>query len=117
MNIEQIARVCHEANRAYCESIGDYSQKAWLDADEWQRESAIKGVQFTIDNPLSSAEAQHESWLQEKLSAGWKHGPIKDAAKKEHPCMVGYEMLPLEQRVKDHIFRNIVLAFTNSEQA
>jgi len=27
-----IAKVCHEANRAYCESIGDNSQLSWEDA-------------------------------------------------------------------------------------
>lgn len=32
MTIEQIARVCHEVNRAYCESMGDTSQVPWEDA-------------------------------------------------------------------------------------
>ena len=29
MNVLDIARVCHEANRALCNSAGDFSQPAW----------------------------------------------------------------------------------------
>lgn len=29
MTIEDVAQVCHEVNKAYCESIGDNSQPEW----------------------------------------------------------------------------------------
>lgn len=48
MNIEQIARVCHEVNRAYCQALGDDSQPAWEDAPQWQRDSALLGVQLLL---------------------------------------------------------------------
>ena len=51
MKIVQIAEVAHEANRAYCNSLGDDSQKEWEEAPDWQRQSAIKGVEFIRDNP------------------------------------------------------------------
>lgn len=111
LNIEQIARICHETNRAYCQSIGDDSQKSWEEAEEWQRDSAMKGVKFSLENPHASASAQHDSWLAQKEQDGWKYGPVKDAEKKEHPCFVPYEQLPLEQRLKDHLFKGIVRAF------
>jgi hypothetical protein len=106
--VYEIAAVCHEANRAYCESIGDLSQKPWCDADQWQRESAVKGVRFIIDNPGASPSATHESWLEEKRRDGWVYGPVKDVALKVHPCCVPYESLPVEQRAKDYIFSAIV---------
>lgn len=106
--IENIARVCHEANRAYCLSIGDASQVPWADAPEWQRASAVKGVEFNIENPDAPESAVHDSWLEEKRAAGWKHGPVKDAEKKEHPCFVPYAELPDEQRRKDALFKAIV---------
>jgi hypothetical protein len=31
---EQIARVAYEANRAYCRTIGDDSQKPWDEAEQ-----------------------------------------------------------------------------------
>jgi hypothetical protein len=105
-----IARVCHEANRAYCATIGDISQLPWDEAALWQRESGIKGVEFAIANPDANASAQHDAWLKEKLDNGWKYGPVKDADKKEHPCCVPYDQLPEEQKRKDALFRNIVLA-------
>ena len=110
MKIEEIARVCHEANKAYCKSIGDFSQKSWSEAEEWQRESAIQGVRFILDNLNAPACATHDSWLKEKLESGWKYGPIKDPDKKEHPCCVDYEDLPDKEKKKDYLFMAIVKA-------
>ena len=112
--IALIATVCHETNRAYCETIGDHSQKPWDQAEPWQRESAVRGVLFAFANPDAPPSAQHEAWLQDKIDHGWKFGPVKDAEKKEHPCMVPYPELPVEQRIKDHLFRGVVQAFLNS---
>jgi RyR domain len=106
----KIANVCHEANRAYCQTIGDNSQPSWEDAPDWQRESAIKGVEFNIANPSASASASHDSWLEVKRNEGWKYGPVKDPEKKEHPCFVHHEELPIEQQKKDHLFKAIVAA-------
>lgn len=108
MNAYQIAQVCHEANREYCRVIGDYSQEHWDKAEPWQRESAIKGVEYALANPDGPASAQHDAWLADKLAAGWVYGPVKDPAKKEHPCMVPYCELPLEQRLKDGLFKAVV---------
>lgn len=107
---EQIARVCHEANRGYCESIGDTSQRAWEESPEWQRDSAIKGVEFTLENPTAPPSANHDSWLAVKEADGWKYGPVKDPEKKEHPCCVPYDQLPLEQQRKDALFKAVVAA-------
>ena len=111
MDLVQIAEVCHEVNRAYCEMLGDTSQKPWLEAPEWQRVSAINGVRFHLANPDAKPSNSHESWLKEKEAAGWKFGPVKDADKKEHPCFVPYEALPSEQKVKDVLFICVVRAF------
>lgn len=103
-----IAAICHEANRALCAELGDTSQKPFHDADDWQVESAVKGVAFCLSNPDAPPSANHESWLAEKEATGWKYGPVKDAEKKEHPCFVPYEALPPEQKAKDYLFKAIV---------
>lgn len=110
ITINEIARICHEANRVFCQSIGDFSQSSWGDAPDWQKNSAINGVLFNLDNPDAPASASHDSWLAEKEATGWKYGPVKDADKKEHPCFVPYEQLPKEQQAKDHLFKAIVAA-------
>lgn len=109
---EVIARVCHEANRAYCAAIGDKSQVPWSEAPEWQKESAINGVQFCLANPAAPPSANHDSWLEEKRRTGWKYGPVKDPGKKEHPCFVPYGELPAEQKAKDALFKAIVAALS-----
>jgi hypothetical protein len=114
MNIEQIARICHETNRAYCESTGDHSQRPWDEAEEWQRQSTIEGVQFGLANPTAPASAQHEAWRKEKRANGWHYGPAKDPVRHEHPSLVAYDQLPLEERIKDHLFQAVVRAFTEA---
>ena len=108
--IEAIARICHEANRAYCAGLGDDSQLSWDDAPQWQRDSAINGVAFHIENPGAGPADSHNSWLSEKLRDGWKFGPVKDPAAKTHPCMLPYEDLPHEQHTKDYLFIAVVRA-------
>lgn len=110
--IEKIARVCHEANRAYCQTIGDNSQPSWEDAPAWQKESAINGVQFHLNTPNAKPSDSHDSWLKEKELAGWKYGPVKDAEKKEHPCFVPYDELPADQKIKDALFIAVVHSVT-----
>jgi hypothetical protein len=108
MTKEQIAQVAHEINRAYCAALGDHSQAHWEDAPEWQRKSAVNGVEFHLSNPNAGPSASHESWMKEKEADGWKYGPVKDADKKEHPCYLPYEELPTDQKAKDYIFRQII---------
>ena len=112
MTNEAIARVCHEANLGYCAAIGDHSQKQWDSAEQWQRDSAVRGVEFARANPAAPASAQHDAWLADKLKDGWKHGPVKDPSRKEHPCCVAYDELPVEQRLKDSLFKAIVAALS-----
>jgi hypothetical protein len=111
MHIQSIAKVCHEANRAYCQSIEDNSQLSWEEAPAWQRQSAENGVRFHLAHPDAKPSHSHEEWLKEKEAAGWKYGPIKDPDKKEHPCFVPYDQLPEEQKRKDALFTAIVHAF------
>jgi hypothetical protein len=105
-----IARVCHEVNRAYCEVLGDHSQSSWNDAPGWQKESALHGVSLHLQNPNAGPEASHEAWMAEKIAAGWRYGPEKDPDRKEHPCLVPFADLPAAQQAKDFIFRGVVHA-------
>lgn len=109
-SIADIAKACHEANRVLCEAHGDMSQVLWEEAEDWQKESAIKGVEFVIANPDAPDSAQHDSWCQDKFEAGWVYGPVKDPEAKTHPCLVPFDQLPLEQQAKDTLFRSVCTA-------
>lgn len=106
------AKVAHEANRAYCETLGDYSQKPWDQAESWQRESAVQGVLHALQG--GDAQSQHEVWMGDKIRDGWVYGPVKDPEKKTHPCLVPYSQLPESQRRKDHLFLAVVRALSRS---
>lgn len=114
----KIAEICHEANRAYCATIGDNSQPTWEEAPDWQKKSEIGGVEFHIEELKQglkpSPDASHNSWLEEKRKDGWAYGPVKDPEKKLHPCFIEYEKLPAEQRAKDFLFVGIVEALYES---
>jgi hypothetical protein len=110
LTLEQIAHVAHESNRAYCISIGDHSQPAWEDAPDWQKKSALDGVERHLANPNLTPEQSHQAWFDRKFQEGWRYGPTKNPATREHPCMLPYKFLPVRQQTKDYLFKAIVNA-------
>lgn len=102
--IQQTARACHYNNKAFCESIGDYSQSNWEDADDWQREAAIEQTTAHFENGPIDAGTSHRKWMEQKLANGWQVGPVKDGELKTHPDLVPFEDLSFEAKVKDYIF-------------
>lgn len=110
--IPEIARVCHEANKEWCHVNGDHSQKHWDEAEQWQRDSAIMGVDFALKNPNAGDSAQHDAWSADKRKDGWVYGEVKDTQKKTHPCLVPFDQLPVFQQKKDALFRAIVRALS-----
>lgn len=116
MRNDQIARVCHEVNRAYCEALGDMSQPAWENAPQWQKDSAMLGVTLHTSNPNTGPQASHENWMLQKIQDGWKWGLVKDPEAKIHPCICAFKDLPREQQAKDFIFRAVVHALISEKE-
>ena len=40
------------------------------------------------------ARNAHAVWARRRLDEGWRLGPSRNDARKEHPCLVPYEQLP-----------------------
>ena len=110
LSVEKIARVAHEANRAWCAANGDLSHLPWDEAPAWQKHSAREGVKAHLKADLTPRDS-HTMWLGQKARDGWVYGPVKNETYKEHPCMVPYDELPPEQRIKDALFSLIVRLF------
>jgi hypothetical protein len=108
MTVTDIAQVAHEINKEYCLAMGDSSQLPWDEAPAWQKESAVLGVMFHVENPNAGPDASHNSWMEQKIVTGWKFGLTKDPENKYHPCIVPFEQLPKEQQFKDYLFRQVV---------
>jgi hypothetical protein len=111
-NVEAIARKAHDVHRAYCEAIGD-PVVPWDEMTEEARAGVIRGVHFNLEHPDAGPQASHEAWLSDHVAAGWTYGSVKNEETKQHPNLVSYDDLPLEQRAKDHIFRGVVLALAS----
>ena len=47
------------------------------------------------------AENTHEVWALRRISQGWKWGPERSDARKEHPCLVPYTELPDAEKEYD----------------
>jgi hypothetical protein len=112
---EQIASVCHEANRQLQliqAAPGIPVATPWEEFTE--KAGVISGVQFMLDNPYANPIDLHNNWLRDKQAQGWSYGPEKDTDLKQHPCFRPYHELPHEQRVKDAIFKAIVVALSST---
>lgn len=74
-------------------------------------EIAREGVEKALDG--ATPEDLHQSWCDFKAADGWVYGEVKDAEAKTHPCLVPYEELPEEQRIKDDLFKAVVGALSD----
>lgn len=107
MNVEEIACVAHEANRAYCCLIKDFSKPPWTKSKPAQQEYVKAGVRYALDGTRSREEV-HDKWLEVMEAAGWKHGKKRHVGNRTHPCMLPYDELPESQKLKDALFLAIV---------
>jgi hypothetical protein len=132
LTIEEIAQVCHEANRALQAIQARHEQEAgaratrapieptiavsppWGELDQETRVSVVSGVEGIVRFNYTP-EQSHASWMRFKGSLGWTYGPVKDEAAKTHPCMVPYHQLPPAQRLKDALFGAIVRACSQTD--
>jgi len=117
MTAEEIARVCHEANRALTFLIADVPvQPPWDEVDADMKLSCMKGVSVAIlmlDSgvaPELRAKRQHELWCEERWAAGWQWGATKSVEAKLHPALRAFSELPEAVRRKDAVFGAIVQA-------
>ena len=106
--IQKIARICHNVNKAYCESLGDNSQLSWDEISIDIKGSAVIGVRKVLENPSITPEDIHKEWMDYKIKEGWIYGINKDNVKKTHPCLMPYNELPIEQKAKGFIFIAII---------
>lgn len=113
MIAEDVARVCHEANRglqALQPDSGVPIAAVWDDWPQSERASVVAGVIAARGG--ATPEQLHQSWIDFKAAEGWAYGPVKDLDAKLHPCFVPYGELPVDQRVKDGLFSAIVKALS-----
>lgn len=111
-HLELIARVVHEAIRAYQTALGEDAAASWEDAELWLKHLTLSGVEFRANNPAAPIAALHDRWALELRQNGWNYGAVKDTHLKTHPSLVPFEQLSQSERRKDVLFGSIVDALT-----
>ena len=106
---EQIAEITHNAITSYCHIVAGTDSIFWDQLSIDLKGSTISGVNKVLENPDISAEDLHNEWVKYKISQGWTYGEIRDSSRKIHNCLVPYQDLPKEEKIKDLLF----LAITN----
>ena len=110
-----IARLVHAVVREYNIVHGVPGDNfVWFDMDPDYRRSIEDAVLEEMRNPTKEPDESHKKWLKARSDDGWVYGPVKNQAKKEHPCMVPYEELPEVQQYKDILFVTMVALLTHA---
>lgn len=65
----------------------------------------IDTASVSLPDGLSDLKEQlsrnvHETWAARRMAEGWKYGPVRNDAAKEHPCLVPYGQL--SEKEKDY---------------
>jgi hypothetical protein len=47
------------------------------------------------------ARNAHEIWATPRIVDGWRYGPVRDDARKTHPCLIPYDELPESEKEYD----------------
>ena len=115
LDVEDVARVIHDAIRATQIGFGEAPLPGWDDASDDDRKASICGVEDALAG--GTPRSSHENWMAGKVAAGWTYGPVKDASAKAHPCLIPYDRLPVAQRVKDELIVAIVGALRPAMEA
>jgi hypothetical protein len=97
---EQLPEELREANRA---QAADISHK--LAAVGCKIATSTRWVQpgpvFDETELEVLAQLEHERWMAERISSGWRLGPTRDVVAKLHPSLVGWDELGEDDRERD----------------
>lgn len=117
LNVEQVAAICHEANREYGKKVG-VRILDWTNLPEVEHRLAMAKVQEYLDEPKLSEAELYDSWVKAQLKAGWKGrikvGDLEVAVKvfsedrKEDPLCVPFKELPPAIQGAERVFKGIV---------
>lgn len=120
---EILAAACHSAWYGYAVLALGEPGEPWESAPKWQKTSMRDAIDFwdvecaamRDDTPLEEkirilAPLSHVNWMEHKKSEFWVFGKEKDPVKKTHPCIVPYEELSHDQKMKDEVVLQAYLA-------
>lgn len=113
--INTCAAAAHEAIRVFSQRLGR-EEPHWEDSGA-THQLAIRSTTHNVLANGHNAEQVHMTWRVQMVEQGWTHGSVKDIEKKTHPAVLPYELLDLEQKVKNEMFVEIVQSVSRALRA
>jgi len=100
---ERLPQDLKESNRAQTDSIVEKLQWFGLDVEPADADAGPgEPFAFTSEEVERLATAEHERWLKERLSAGWRFAPgPKDVKQRTSPYLVPWDELSEEAKELD----------------
>lgn len=111
MEIEQISKTTHEVHLSYCRSMGIDTQGKWEEISEAHKNGIISSVKGILLGEISTKVESHNNFINNKIKDGWKWGEYYCKNKKTNPRLVVYQLLSLEDKVKESLFFDCVSSF------
>lgn len=105
MEIESIAKVCYEADRAVRLEMGG-KREPWNEAKQDVKDEYFENVRYMLANPKAGPTEYHDAWMVKMEAMGWKEGP-KNARNKTIPDMVPFRRLPVLKKARIVLFMSV----------
>lgn len=70
---------------------------------EERLKSLMKGTEYVLNNPSTTAEENHNIWMEAKKTQGYTYGEVLDVENKTHPSMIPFEDLSDVEKRKDEM--------------
>ncbi len=62
---------------------------------------AVETPEHLLELIETLSENAHDVWAAKRMAEGWRYGPARDDAKREHPSLLPYAALPEAEKDVD----------------
>jgi class 3 adenylate cyclase len=97
---EELAEDYKDANRA---QVTDIPNKLYSLGYELAPSTGVSADEIspTPEEMEILARREHDRWMAERVRQGWTYAPVRDNARRHHPCIVPWEALSEAEKQKD----------------
>ncbi len=111
MDLEQIGKTCHAVHLAYCNQMGIDTQHSWEELSTEHKNTVIDSIRKIISGEINSVVESHNNFVKMKTAAGWVYGSTYSKESKTNARLLPFEMLVIDDRIKEVLFFECVKSF------